>query len=183
LASLLELADEGFIALRNELANYETSVPERIEHTPQEVSIDKASLIAFVSNSETAKKLDNYIASLAKATLHLNLESIARNAQKLQYFSINTIAQLQSELLQYAPEIERFAKQWFERPRSETGHGKIEKVNVGISLFYLYYIEVARKNNIEEIKEYVKHFKLGPGSPRKIAEEILNTYNKIKASI
>ena len=132
LASLLELADEGFIALRNELANYETSVPERIEHTPQEVSIDKASLIAFVSNSETAKKLDNYIASLAKATLHLNLESIARNAQKLQYFSINTIAQLQSELLQYAPEIERFAKQWFERPRSETGHGKIEKVNVAL---------------------------------------------------
>ena len=47
LAGMLEIADAEFVALRDELTQYELEVPERVQQEPASVQLDKASLRAY----------------------------------------------------------------------------------------------------------------------------------------
>jgi putative GTP pyrophosphokinase len=175
LAGLLELVDQEFITIRDELDKYEIAVPERIEKTPQLVTIDKASLTAFVYNNELVNKLDNVLASFVKSTILKDDETVASLVGVFQFFHIETIAEVESTLRDYADQVTKFAQEWLQ--------GKeYESLAAGISLHYLGYILIAR-TDIDRISDYIKmrHFHT-PEGETVLIQGITETYEKISGN-
>lgn len=69
LAGLLEIADDEFQRLRDELHTYAAQVPEQIARSPSTVLIDKVSLEAFVRHDALVSKLDGIFAQYVGAKL------------------------------------------------------------------------------------------------------------------
>lgn len=185
LAGILELADQEFIAIRDELKGYELEVSEKIESEPQDVAIDLASLRAFVSSSLIVKKIDSNISlvsSTVEPTYHPDYV-IDVDVNRLKFFNIHTISQLQIGLQINESIIVKFADKWLNRTESVISERKNDLVfNSGISLFYYCYILAAQSDDEYTVQKYVS-LCLSQGSieeDSELAEEIIVAYEKCK---
>lgn len=173
LAGLLELADDEFTQIRNNLLEYETTVSQRIIDAPTSVSIDKASLWAFVKQSPLVRKIDHRIASVSESQVVENEEYVTRDIDKLHYVGLETIADVDLSLHQYEDSVIAFAESWLAGDKYET-------LSAGISLFYLCYILVASKNSVKEACDYLERYQIGTDEERKsVAQDILSTYRLV----
>lgn len=173
LAGLLELADDEFTQIRDSLLEYETTVPQRIADAPTSVSIDKASLWAFVKQSPLVHKIDHRIASVSESHVVENEDYVTRDVDKLHYVGLETIADVDLSLHQYEDSVIAFAESWL-------AGDKYEILSAGISLFYLCYILVASKNSAKEVYDYLERGQIGTDEERKsIAQNILSTYRRV----
>ena len=170
---MLELADQEFISIRNELTAYENNVPERIEATPQLVGIDKASLTAFLSKSELVKQLDSKIATLTGATLRFDEEPMANHVLRLKFFKIETISELERSLREQSALLLAFADKWL------PGH-KVGTLHAGISVFYLGYALIAQTEDPTRIAEYLASVKLGRTGIERLVQRITKTYESLR---
>lgn len=64
LAGLLELADEEFIAIRNELLSYEQEIKGKITYDLEEIAIDRVSFDSFVLSNPVIASLDEKISKV-----------------------------------------------------------------------------------------------------------------------
>lgn len=150
LAGILELADQEFIAIRDELKTYELEVTEKIKKEPQDVAIDLASLRAFVSSSQIVKKIDLKISLVSNTgEPHYDPEFINDDdVNRLKFFNIHIISQLQAGLQINELIIVKFADEWLNRNDSDISDRKDDFVfKSGISLFYYWYILVAQSDD------------------------------------
>lgn len=173
LAGLLELADDEFTQIRDSLLEYEATVPQRIATTPASVLINKASLWAFIKSNPLVHEIDRKIASVPKAQVVESEEYVTDRIDKLHYVGLETIADVDFSLRQYEDSVVAFAESWLAGDKYET-------LSAGISLFYLCYILVARKNSVEEAYEYLEKQQIGTAEERKsVAQDILSTYRRV----
>jgi putative GTP pyrophosphokinase len=174
LAGLLELADQEFINIKNELIAYEKAVPARIQKAPQLVTIDKASLAAFVHNSALVKELDLQIASFTQGTIVRNDAAIARHVRRLQTFGVETIRELEKVLNENAADIIEFAKGWLKK----STHTRYAS---GVSVLYLGYLFIARTKDPTQIRGYLNLFRVGQrGDDReRLVNRVMETYEDI----
>jgi ppGpp synthetase/RelA/SpoT-type nucleotidyltranferase len=98
LAGLLEIADQEFESIRNELANYAARVEEEMKTEPSQVEIDDVSVAAFYRADGLCRELDEAMAR----QLNLNIEPPALDAQRLadelRYVGLLTMSDLRGEL-------------------------------------------------------------------------------------
>lgn len=172
LAGLLELADQEFISIKNELTAYETDVPERIEATPQLVGIDKASLTAFLRNSTIVRKLDITIAAFCGARIDFDDEIIANHVIRLKLLNIETIRELEMSLLEQSRLVIAFAEQWL------TGT-KHDFLNTGISIFYLGYALIAQSEDASRIRQYLMSVGLTAHLEQTL-QRVIKTYETLR---
>ena len=173
LAGLLELADNEFEQIRDGLREYEATVPQRITNAPALVSIDKASLWAFVKQSSLVHKIDRRIASVSESQIVEVEEYVTTDVDKIHYVGLETVADVDLSLCQYEDNVVAFAESWL-------AGGKYETLSAGISLFYLCYILVARKNSVEEAYDYLEKQQIGTVEERKsVAQNIVSTYKRV----
>jgi hypothetical protein len=66
LAGLLELADQEFMRLRNDLHAYAQQVADEIYAAPERVLLDNLSLKAFIQDDLLCRQLDSFIAATAR---------------------------------------------------------------------------------------------------------------------
>jgi putative GTP pyrophosphokinase len=163
LAGLLEIADREFEGIRDELAEYERKVPERIEREPQLVEIDKASLSAFISGASLVARLDNRIASSNGLTVaewdedddfsrRLHDDFVEKRVAELQMFGIGTIQDLEEGLRRYEGDILEFAAKWLEPAIEE---GKVGSIVRGVSVNYLTRVLAGRTRNVEQVQKFL----------------------------
>lgn len=187
LAGLLELADQEFQSIRDELTEYERTVSEKIRKSPQSVEIDKASLTAFYSKSPIVKEIDQEIASTSSTPLRKEHEHLVSHSgvyteadvAKLKLLQIETIEDLEIKLSQHKQETLAFVSEWFtEEMKNRIIGGHFPP---GISIFYLLRVLAAISNDIDMIEklESLTPGKEPDGNLSERAEHILNTYQSI----
>lgn len=142
LAGLLELGDDEFMKIRDELETYAVSVKREIPIAPATVLIDRVSLMAFVEQDPDAQELDQALVDYAKAKLEDIIPNYA-NARvgELQYAGLNTIEQVKSVVKQKADTVVKVFKG---RIRADSG-GSFRR---GIGLFYLFLVLIAEQGDL-----------------------------------
>lgn len=171
IAGLLELADQEFISIRDELAAYERSLPQQIAIAADTVTIDKASLEAFMENDVTVKKLDRYVATVLGAKL-AGVDSESGLVDKWRKLGVATVADLRSEVVRHQDVVQRFVDAWIAR-RSK---GKLPGGHIycGISLFYLRYVLLAEKGDLEFARRMLSDVGLAHS-----AEDVFKVYSRL----
>jgi putative GTP pyrophosphokinase len=174
LAGLLELADEEFVTIRDELSDYSEKLPEEIRQSPADVTLDKLSLAEFLTSNQTAARLDQELASLFGAELQLNLAVVENDLALVSFFGIRTVSELESALKQNATVIRGFAKDWI-------GSSKETSLGRGICLLYLGYVLVGQSGSVEYALRFLAEGKIG-GDPGENAKKILQVYTAMKTT-
>ncbi len=178
IAGLLEIADDEFVSIRDEISEYEAIITERVVSDDDPVFIDKASLSAFVKTSLTLKEVDQAIAQLAKAQLDFNPAYVDRLIKKLLYFELLTIADVEESLVSHRDLVVGMADANIESGAQET-------ISQGIGLFYLSYTLVTESRSVDKLMKYLLVFKLGDDDEndrREFAENFLRIYDQLVSS-
>lgn len=171
LAGLLELADEEFIKIRSNLANYEAEVEAQIEKTPTMVLINQASLKSYVLKSQHIRRLDQEISHIVNADLELKDRFFGYLTTVFSYLGVTTIGELDEIVQAIGDDLLNF-------PRNGLKNKQGEKVNWGTSLFYLAYAIVGRRGSPQQVSDYLEHFKIETTESRQeLIQQILAAYS------
>ncbi len=114
LASLLELADGSFTAIKMEFGDHQTTAKETIEQGGLSIEIDQDSLSAFVQSSPQAVALDQVIAKISNApvTRRLDEQFLGRVAGQLKKQRFRSVQDLSEYLGEYEELLPKFVKHW-----------------------------------------------------------------------
>ncbi len=170
LAGLLEIADQEFRRLRDDLEQYREDVSQQIASDPQEVEINKDSLSAFIAESTTVARIDAAIASsygvnveywdvdetweFADLVTSMRTDTIEKNVQFLETFGVRTIQDLETELSERETQIVAFAWEHTKPPR-EAGRLK-GNVLQGVSVSNLVNLLAGQTRNVEEVGRFLR---------------------------
>lgn len=171
-AGLLELADTEFEAIRADLEAYAATVATAIQSNPEDVTIDKLSLLSYIKSNEVIQQFDRVTAEILQSEIRsatdANLDSLALQAQ---WLGIQTIADLSHYVDRSAPILGNFIQLLAEG-------SKVKSVWEGIALAQLFYIIAATKGE-EVVLTYLTEFKLGSDENRQgSVEHIMRSYNR-----
>lgn len=169
-AALLETADIEFVNIKNSLSKYEETVTEIIKLNPEEVEINGASLISYISNTKLVNQLDKKIANIwSQSLIDVDLESISTVVNMLRYLTVKTIKELDNYLIENKNYIVPFMNEW-------AGKDIMTRpTKAGISIFYLCYILIAKKDDIKLSEAYLEFF----FSNTRRAQDIIDIYKKV----
>lgn len=93
LAGLLELADQEFMTIKNDIEKYGSEVSAEIVRRPEVVPLDFVSLEDLVKTDQTIARLDMAIAqNLRRQLAGFDLSG---DVDKLMYFGLSTVAEVQ----------------------------------------------------------------------------------------
>jgi putative GTP pyrophosphokinase len=176
-AALLEMADIEFVNIKKSLAQYEATVQDDIKNHPEQVELNTTSLSSFISNDPTIEKLDKEIVNSNYLNLKDSPIDPSSLIEKLRFLRIETIGELESALKTRHKKITSFAKAWM-------GNAKGARVGRGISIFYLCYVLVAEKNDLEIARTYyaeVLHKGAKDSKFKNKGNSILTIYKKMNS--
>lgn len=130
-----------------------------------------ASLREYVINSKLLKEIDLRIAERAGAKINSEID-IEGDVERLRFLKVFTLKQLHDRLTDNKNDIVAFAEKWI-------GKDNGGSFDSGISLFYLEYLLVGKKNDPAFAIEYVVKF---ISDNDYSARYIIPTYNSIRNS-
>ncbi len=130
-----------------------------------------ATLREYASSSKLLKEVDTQIAKQADARLTNEID-IEGDVERLKFLKVFSLKQLNEKLLENKADIVAFADKWI----GKDSGGSFE---MGIGLFYLEYLLVAKKNDPAFAVEYVLKF---ISDNEYSARYIVPTYEAIKGA-
>jgi ppGpp synthetase/RelA/SpoT-type nucleotidyltranferase len=156
-AGLLELADSEFVRIRESLDFYRKTVGKRIEEFPEEVYIDKVSLVQFATDSELVKAIDEEMAEASGVVrMGFSSEWIEKYVDHLYHFGVTKISDLERELQANRGFLVRYA-------RERLAQQPYSNLLVGVSISYLPYALAGQSFSASEVRAYFENFKLYNG--------------------
>ena len=110
LAALLELADDEFTGIKKNIVAYQNRVSKEIKLRPDEVFLDRDSLVAFVTESPLIMALDRTLANLSSTSFSdtISSPSIAFLLKLLQTLNFTTIQSVEVAISANAEHITQF---------------------------------------------------------------------------
>lgn len=178
LAGLLELADQEFRTIREELTSYSSEVLGSIESAPADVDLNAVSLRALVDNNEFVQRLDQSIAQAGNCEIQDHGgDDFSQEAARLAFFGMATIDDVTSALATHETTISEFARLWLIHNDNLVGGA----FSPGISIFYLAYVLALESENPERLREYVSKFIKSANEKvsEQIAMELRETYSEL----
>jgi putative GTP pyrophosphokinase len=172
-AGLLELADEEFVKIRQDITQYSDKIKEQFPHSYDDILIDQVSLINYIKSSSVVKISDLKITYCARSTLTTENPSTSQMEQYLKilkFFNISTVSELDTKIKKYENKIAYYALFWNQnRLPSEKDrqilseiekYVKPEEIDTkffypGISIFYLGYLLAGQNGKIDYISNYL----------------------------
>ncbi|VVE52913.1 GTP pyrophosphokinase YwaC [Pandoraea aquatica] len=178
LAGLLELADQEFRTIREELTSYSSEVLGSIKRAPADVDLNAISLRALVDSNELVKRIDQAIADAGNCVIdEIDTDDFGKEAARLEFFGMTTIDDVTNALSTNEASIVEFARLWLTRNDDQSGGS----FSPGICLFYLSYTLALATHNTETLQDYVSIFigNAGQMDVNKITSELQSTYLKM----
>jgi hypothetical protein len=110
MAGLLEVADDGFVELRQRLSAYQGEVNAKIGDKPNELLIDAVSLKALIESDGNIQKADELInVSFNNRIGVMSIELIAPHAAAASVLGFRTIGELNAGFQRNMPRTVQFA--------------------------------------------------------------------------
>ena len=160
LAGLLELADDEFMRIRNDLVNYESSVKEKMSKTPESLAIDQVSLSFYIKNSSLVRTIESDIVSNTKVRLSKE-KDLTVVINRLYYAGFETIDDIETYLKKFQKHVIYFAHKLIARGGNYL---------FGVSIVYLCYVRVASEGGTERIIQFLDNI-IGKDMPRQGKED------------
>lgn len=107
-AALLEQADIEFVKLKSTIKDYEKNINLSIEENPNEIEVNKASLVSFLTKNENVIRIENEIALfkndayITEGGIDLLINDLL--ITKLKYLDVDTIEKVENLYLYYEKE-------------------------------------------------------------------------------
>lgn len=167
LAGLLEIADNEFVQLREQLVQYEKSIFESIKNNPELVSIDLISLNAYLSQNDLVRIWDKLIATNTSRMYTEAENQFSHIINLMNFLGVKTIYDLHSQIILHEDKLIPFSK-FLTNHLSELQWEFGDRTFQGTSLIHLSHLIAARKKSDEDLKDYLALFKI----PVPIEEEL-----------
>jgi ppGpp synthetase/RelA/SpoT-type nucleotidyltranferase len=151
LASILELADEGFNSLRKNLSTYQSEVSAKIALNAGQILLDAISIKALIDSDPCIKELDELLSS----RIHLPLveeygnKAIASHAAAASRLGFETIGELQSALQNDKAVLGRFMDENWKQKDNEHR----DAIPRGIALYYFLLLRAMRQKGQDLVLE------------------------------
>jgi putative GTP pyrophosphokinase len=155
LASLLELADDEFIAIRDELKTHQEISRSVISRGNLDVEIDQDTLLSFVESDARIKDLDLLLArGMGRPCRDRASRSyIGARVERLQSAGFKTIADLSDFLDQNEALLRAFFADWPQILDEAWKPMEVAEVPRGVSLFLLRMLRLALRDRAGELPE------------------------------
>lgn len=171
LAALLELADNEFTRLKDEITGYENQVSKKLESRPEELYIDNTSLSVFIKQNQSFIHWDKRLADLLGAQLIEDADIIPIRVAELQALELETLKDVETALTEYAPIAYRFAELWISDKRKT-------EIPMGTFLLYLCYCLAATSENENEVAANLRKINVAVDASR-----VIETYRRTAQDI
>jgi putative GTP pyrophosphokinase len=138
LSGVLELADDEFLGIRQEIGDHQVSAQETIEQGSLGIEIDQDSLSAFVQSSPLTERLDRSIARYRNAKIQNRVDKqfLGREAGQLKELGFGSIEDLSKYLNENRDLLPKFVEHWLALTDVAPHFGRAP-VPVGIALYYV----------------------------------------------
>lgn len=159
LASLLELADDEFVAIREGLAENKEASQAAIDHGDLEIDINQDSLFSFAVADRRVRDMDRYLAELTRRQppaydvkdIKISLSDyLGLRASRLAAAGFTSISELSRFLDTEAPLIRTFAAEWVSKPNARAKEKAVAPI--GITYFYITLLSQAQQYSEKKIK-------------------------------
>lgn len=104
LAGLIELADDNFLQLKNNINNYEQEVRKKLPTSKEELPIDSSTLMTYVKEDQNYIELLNTIKSLymdIDINIDIDSSSLSTVVQRVKKLGLKTIGEIDELLERY----------------------------------------------------------------------------------
>ena len=177
IAGLLEIADLEFLRVKKEIKEYTEVVSIDIKEKKLSIPLDKVSLNEFINDSPIVRQIDEDISSIINIPIGKNFDRGSVDLKRLQFLGIESIKQLNEELLKNSELIIDFA----EKLLLEDDVHTMSTIRKGISIFYLAYVLIGTTRDVSYVEKYLNQFDIEEGQLRKeFAQEIVGAFSKEK---
>jgi len=169
LAALLETADIEFDRLKGSLKDYEAEVPELINSDPKRVTLDQASLNAFVLSHPIFEEVREYIRNDCKSDFYYH-KPYKSYIEKFELFEIKNIQELKTLLEENKDDYINFVKEFI-------GKGISPKLSYSLPLYWFQHFLAGRTGDLDFVTKYLTY---GSSSIRGPESKYVETYDKVK---
>ena len=178
LAGLLEVADDLFVSLRNDVEAYREELKRHDRADLSDVHIDLESIAEYVATSPLVLAIDERIAAGAESSL-LGREYVANVAEflsrNLQAAAFETVGEVDQWLERFADVVTAFGT------RRRAGEAGAELLP-GVSLLCLFYVRIALSRDAATIQEAIEASAIS-GSADELAVRVLERFEAVAAEI
>ena len=182
LSGLLELADQEFINLREQLREYNDSLPNRIHNNPHEVGIDSASLRTYINSDDMVFEMDNIFIDrfskkgFGRSSIPAGDEILDILIIIFKSLNISSIQEIQVLLREKENHILKFAESWLK-------DNKKELFSAGKTLECLIYIILLEQYDKEGVIDFLtKHSLVSPKKVESFTDNIIQIFNEIQVT-
>ncbi len=162
LAGLLELADDQFMLLRDELTLYSTRVVAQLQRNPESVALDPISLETFIRNSPLVQALDAEISQMRSRPLMGPTRAVLEaRVEELQHLGVKNIKDLEAALEESQELVRSLARQIY---RDDRRRGL--PMSRGSCLSLLVQVLIGRLSSLAEIRALLDRFNIGAPAVR-----------------
>ncbi len=176
LAGLLELADDEFQIIREQLSEYKDGLPEKIKTEPQDILLDAESLTEFVKTDQLVKEFNKVFVPSIGDVLTDKLDT-GYYIRFLELLGITTVAELRKACHNSRRYFEPFVRTWF---LDVDEH--YTWFPLGISIHYVINITMALQMNVKKIKKVLLTLGLEECLVDDIGEKVVRTFEMVKDS-
>lgn len=177
LASLLELADDEFQNIVNQISEYEQEMKEKLKSDEEQIELNLVTLNQYVKSSDIL----NTIKIKIEKSINLNQQryfNFPKNLiERLYYAGYKTINDIHEDLQLYQEELFRFIVNYYDNVSQHDNVKIRNSMGPEIALFYLVYYKLLISGNDEKILDFMSHFKLKSkylsGDLKKAYEDLL----------
>ena len=183
IAGLLEIADEEFDQIRKNLAKYKEEM--QTEYSKKDFGgkiLDRVILDTIIHINPDINAINQHIVDLFGGYIDYNNsdETYKMTIQRLSWFGVKTVADLNDAILKYAKGAKKIATELLRA--SDHEKDSRDKISSTVAFFYLCYSMLLMNNsNLEDIKQYIRYAQIGlPEKVDQTAQELYELKENIK---